>query len=438
MVRSLAFALLVPTLLSAQTAADTIPRVITVDEAVRLARRNSPLTVFSRGELRIARAGIKSAYFAFVPTAGVAMGSSWQRGQGFDLQGNVITVTQRNYSDGFGARFELFDGGRRFFDLRAARSMRDYADATDILQHYQVALDVKQQYYNVLAARETEEAGRAQLAEAEQQLRVSIVRLAAGAASRSDSLRSVVTVGNARLAILDAQNQVQLANASLTRLVGTSFPVTATPEDSSAALPEEAGLLDRTSVLVPAERFPLIEQREALLSAARAEARAARTSYLPTITASANRGGFGFDRKYGFGDPYRYSTGFNLSLNFPLLNGLQREENVVRANVTVDNAEALLRDAQLRVQQEVTQSLGLLRNAGQRVAVQLVSVAATEEDLRLQQQRYALGAATVLDVLTSQSALNVARNALITARFDERVARARLEALLGRSLGSER
>jgi outer membrane protein len=125
-------------------------------------------------------------------------------------------------------------------------------------------------------------------------------------------------------------------------------------------------------------------------------------------------------------------------MNFSLLNGLQREENVVRANVAADNAEAQLRDAHLRAQQELTQALGLFRNAGQRVAVQLVSVAATEEDLRLQQQRYALGAASVLDVLTSQSALNQARNSLITARFDQRVARARLEALIGRPLTVER
>jgi outer membrane protein len=96
------------------------------------------------------------------------------------------------------------------------------------------------------------------------------------------------------------------------------------------------------------------------------------------------------------------------------------------------------RDARLRARQELTQMNGLMRNAGQRVAVQLVSVAATEEDLRFQQQRYALGAATLLDVLTSQSALNTARNNLITARFDQRVARARLEALVGRSLAGER
>jgi len=81
---------------------------------------------------------------------------------------------------------------------------------------------------------------------------------------------------------------------------------------------------------------------------------------------------------------------------------------------------------------------GLLQNATQRVDVQLVSVAATSEDLRFQQQRYALGAATLLDVLTSQSALNQARSALITARFDQRVARARLEAVIGRALSTSR
>ena len=61
-------------------------------------------------------------------------------------------------------------------------------------------------------------------------------------------------------------------------------------------------------------------------------------------------------------------------------------------------------------------------------------VAAAEEDLRVQQQRYALGASTLLDLLTSQTQLNQARQALIQARFDGRIARAQLSALVGREL----
>ena len=66
--------------------------------------------------------------------------------------------------------------------------------------------------------------------------------------------------------------------------------------------------------------------------------------------------------------------------------------------------------------------------------VQLASIEAAEEDLRVQQQRYQLGASTSLDLLTSQTQLNAARIALIQARLDARVAKAQIEALIGQDL----
>jgi len=68
------------------------------------------------------------------------------------------------------------------------------------------------------------------------------------------------------------------------------------------------------------------------------------------------------------------------------------------------------------------------------VISQTATVEAAEEDLRVQQQRYAVGASTLLDVLTSQTQLNQARSDLIRARYDQRIAKAELEALVGREL----
>jgi outer membrane protein len=436
MIRFLALALFIPSLAFAQEPTDVPARPIALDDAVRLAQRNSLLAVQTRGEMRVSRSAVRSAYFAFIPSVGLSMSSTWRRGQFVNEEGDLFPFQgkAKSYSDGIGASVDLFDGGQRFFDIRAARARLDAAESRDLLQEYIVALDVKEQYFNVLAAREAEEAARAQLREAEQQLRVSTVRLSAGAASRSDSLRSVVTVGNARLAILDAENRIQLANASLTRMVGTGFTVTASPDTST----EPALDISPEQLFALADQGPYVQQAEADHVAARAVARSRKTLYLPTVSASFQRSGSGFDSGFGLRDTYGYSNFFRLALSFPLLDQLQREQSVVRANVDEDNAEANVRDARGRARQELTQMYGLFRNAGQRVAVQLVSVAATEEDLRFQQQRYALGAATVLDVLTSQSALNQARNALITARFDQRVARARLEALIGRPLSEVR
>ncbi len=106
----------------------------------------------------------------------------------------------------------------------------------------------------------------------------------------------------------------------------------------------------------------------------------------------------------------------------------------MQADVAEENAQASLRDSKLLAQQNFVQYLGALRTAQEQVSIQTVSVAAAEEDLRVQKQRYDLGALTILDVLTSEAALIQARSTLIQARYNYRVAKAQLEALVGRDL----
>ena len=121
-------------------------------------------------------------------------------------------------------------------------------------------------------------------------------------------------------------------------------------------------------------------------------------------------------------------------MNFPVFNGLQREQQVVQASIAEQNAEAGLRDARLNARQVMIQQLGTLRTAEARVEIQVQSVLAGEEDLRVQQERYNLGAGTLLDLIASQSTLIAARQSLIQARLDARTAKAQIEALLGRTL----
>jgi outer membrane protein len=64
----------------------------------------------------------------------------------------------------------------------------------------------------------------------------------------------------------------------------------------------------------------------------------------------------------------------------------------------------------------------------------VATVEAAEEDLRMQGQRYSVGGSTLLDVLASQTQLDQARRDLIRARYDQRVAKAQIEALIGREL----
>ena len=413
---------------------DTTATPITLGEAIRLAQQNSVTTVQARGTIRTSEAAVKQSYAAFLPSFSVSASRQKQSGDRFDTQGNLVPFTGQptNYSTGLSSSLQLFDGGRRFFDVKRSKADVYAAEAGETASRFNVSLQVKQQYYNILAARESKRAADAQIQQAEQQLKSSSIRLRAGAATVSDSLRSVVALGNARLALLTAENNLRVANATLTRLVASPTTVTAVASDTvdqPVAIPDIAALEPLVN------RAPAIQQADAQLASAHASVRSAKTAFLPTINMNFNRSGSGLDPQFGIGDKrYAYNQNLSFSLNFPLFNNLNREVNVARAIVAEDVAEVQLRDAKMLAHQTLVQSVAQMKTAQEQVAIQTVSVAAATEDLRVQQRRYELGATTLLDLLTSQTALDNARTALIRARYDYRVAKAQLEALIGRDL----
>ncbi len=433
MTRLFTLLLAAPIALAAQQPGGDGARPIALDEAVHQAQRNAPAAVTARNALRTTAAAVRTAYAQYLPSLSVSGSGSRQGGETF-FQGQLVPYkgSPWSFSRGMSANLELFDGGRRWFNLRAAEANVDAADASETSQRYNIALQVKQQYFAVLAARESEAAARRQLEQATEQLKSSTAKVRAGAATKSDSLRSAIQVGNARLAMLTAQNNLRVANAGLSRLVGASDVVTAMPADTA-----EMGriVLDSAQLTAMALDGPSVRQAEAALTAARASKKAAKTPYMPTINSSYSLSGNNTSDTFDWGSgriPKQNSLRF--SLNFPLFNNLSREENVMRTTVAEDNAVAALRDAKLAQQQSLVQYLGAFRTAEERVAIQLSSVAAAEEDLRVQQQRYNLGASVLLDLLTSQTTLDQARASLIQARYDARIAKAQVEALVGRDL----
>ncbi len=427
---ALAGALATPPALAAQGDA----RPITLDEAVRLARRNAPASVQARNQIRSTAAAVRTRYGAFLPTLSFGGGAQTQQGQRYsvDLDSIIRQDAPWRANHSLSSNLDLFSGGRRYFDLMTARANVDAAEATEVSQSFAIARDVKQQYFAVLAAREQQAAAKVQLEQAQQQLRAAVARVAAGAATMSDSLRSIIQVGNARLATLNADNALATANATLSRLVGSDAIVTAAASDTATVATvsmTDAQLFDLV------EQGPAVKQSQAQVAAAKQGKRSALSPYLPTLSMGLSQSFTATEDGFGFlGDGRNKNLSTNLRLSFPIFNGLSREQQVVTARIAEENAEANLRDARLNARQQMVAQLGAFRTAEARVEIQRQSVLAGEEDLRVQQERYNLGAGTLLDLMTSQSTLITARQALIQARLDARTAKAQLEALVGRDL----
>jgi outer membrane protein TolC len=299
-----------------------------------------------------------------------------------------------------------------------------------VSQRFQVILETKQAFYAARANEALVRVAEAQVRRAEQQLQIAIEKLRAGSATRSDSLRSVVEHGNARLDLLRAQANLATAQANLGRQIGVEVPVRAVGDTVLPQFPDTAQL--RAEAVSSA---PAVQVTEAEARAARHSVWGSRSLYFPTINVSFsdNYQGTGWPEFFAF-DSYTESFTWRFGLSWTVFNGFTRETQNTAAAVRRDVAEVQAADSRRQVNAQVTQQLATLANSYLAIDIARDNVAAATEDLRVQSERYRVGASTILDLLASQAALTNAEVNLVQSLFDYVIARAQLEALLGRTL----
>jgi outer membrane protein len=176
---------------------------------------------------------------------------------------------------------------------------------------------------------------------------------------------------------------------------------------------------------------PAVVTAEANQRAAMAGVSSARSQYLPSLSGS---GGYSwFNDEASFND-IRGSWSLRLNMSFPVFNRFQREESVERAQVQSSLARLQVDDARRLALVNLERVLGGLETAREQITLAEQALEVAEEDMRMQQERYRLGVSTILDQVASQENVVRAEGDLIAARYDYQLARADLEALIGREL----
>ncbi|HWA40571.1 MAG TPA: TolC family protein [Gemmatimonadales bacterium] len=408
------------------------PERISLAEALARAPRVQPTTVQAAGTVRNADAQRRSATGAFLPnvsgSAGGARSFSEFASQLPNGEIGTAGTTNQTVNMGLSASLDLFTGFRRGADIKAADAQQRSAEAGLDNARFQVALQTTQAFLDALATRQTVEVRIASVRRAQEQLKVSVAKLRAGSATRSDSLRSEVNLGNARIQLINAEIQQATAEANLGRLVGATGRVEAV--DDSAYYRHAA--IDTTGLRAEARAgAPQVRSSQASADAARAQIGATRAQYFPSLALTGNQSWSGNKNS-----DYQLfqNRSLSLGLSWTLFNRFARERNLVTSQVAADNAEATAADAMRQVDAGITQRFAELAAAQVRIGITQASVQAATEDLRVVGERYRLGAATIVDLLTSQEALTQAEVDAVNARFDYLRAKAQVEALIGRSL----
>jgi outer membrane protein TolC len=426
---------LVPILLATAAPAVAQERAVSLADAIRLSEKVQPGMVQARADITTAAARKRNAWGSYLPTISASAGGSEFFSEGTDrvdpvtgqIQGG--NTTSRSLNTSLSGSLDLFTGFRRGAEMNAARAGELAAGASLVDAKYQQALATTNQFFDALAARQLVGVREASVRRAEEQLKVSINKLHAGTATRSDSLRSLVTLGSARLDLINAQVALAAAEAGLARLVGETGRVRALDDSAFYRVLET---IDSAAVRADAEASsPRIQSADADASVARANVKVSKSAYWPSLSLSANTA-WNAARSNDY--DWLNQRGLSLALRWNLFDRFDRELAVTEREASLDVADAQAADARREVASELTARLADLDASRAQIDITGTSVVAAREDLRVQQERYRLGASTIVDVLSSQEALNQAEVDVLVARFSYLRAKAQIEALIGRTL----
>jgi outer membrane protein len=110
-----------------------------------------------------------------------------------------------------------------------------------------------------------------------------------------------------------------------------------------------------------------------------------------------------------------YSVG--LTLNIPIFSGFSVDNHVQLAEVSLMNSKADLSDLERDIKRNIQKTYLDLQAAEKSLEVSKRNVEASEESRRIQQEKYALGSSTLLDVLVANSGYTTAQTNYINSEY---------------------
>ncbi len=444
---------------------------LTLDECIELALQNRYSIIAARGSEAMASADKRAALGAFLPQVNASYSYSESKSrdvtsevevpqvEGFytermiytdvrtgevdtfylprdSISGYTIIEQDLNDQDrtskrlSFDASMSLFRLSN-FFSYASARAEHAQARLDVIASEQDLIYSVKAVYYAYLASVENLEVQQDAVKRSEEQLKLIQSKFDLGSASKSDLLKQKVQYGNDQLNLLTAENSVITARAQLAYTIGID-PASDVDFSTEYRQRELDTSLDQ-AIAFGMEHQPSLLSAEKYVDATRHSVRARWAEYLPSLTGFANLGYSSGTR----GDTVTFdfsetSTTIGFQVSWNIFDGFGRERSLSYAKVARNNARAQLSDMRNLVSRDINTAYLEIQQLEKKQQVSSENVEASQEDLRITQERYNLGAATILDLLDAQVSLRQAQVANIQADFDLNLAIAKLENAMGK------
>jgi TolC family type I secretion outer membrane protein len=394
---------------------------ITLAQVIGVALANNPTTRTAWLQARAAEAALGSARSAYLPEIDVL--ASLTRGQTVSTTGQSVSeTTTTTFAPSIALSYLLFDFGGREAQVDEARQTLIAADFLHNQAIQDVILRTEQAYYTYLDSKALLNAQDATIKERQTFLDSADARHRAGVATIADVLQARTALSQAQLTEETIQGNLRTIEGLLATSMGlpatTHFELGDLPLDIPAERVSEA--VDAMIARATTERPDLAAQR-VFADRARARILEVHAQGLPSVAFVASAG----QNLYGGGlTGTPYSAG--IALRFPLFTGWRNTYDVRQARVQSEVADEQVRSLEQQIDLEVWTSYFALQTATKRLGTSRDLLASAQESADVASNRYKAGVGSIIDLLTAEAALEIARAQEVQARADWFVAVAQL------------
>jgi len=404
---------------------------LTLDRAIGIALHKNSTFLKSASQLEGYQSGVQAAYGNFLPTLDASANWQWNK---TDQQGIIVdpitnelidasqSDQRRSYSLGLGSTWTLFDGLANIANLSKTQDELQSAELTLERLKQDIVFQTMSLYYDIVYTEQLLRVKEDNLKWNEKNLETIKERSRLGAATLADVYQQEVAKGNAELELIVTENDLQTQKKDLLFYLGVDVLEEYVFSDSLTST--EIQILNTNlladykdiSELVDQALNQRLDYKSALLNleSSRSGVTIAESGHWPSLLASGSYSWIGntvseIDKNKNF------QAG--LSLNIPIFYGWSVSNQVQLAEVQTKITEIEVSDLEREIKRQIKINYLNLQAAQKALVVSEKNIAAARENLKIEEEKYALGSGKLLDVLIVNSRYTDALTSLLNSQF---------------------
>jgi len=405
---------------------------LTLENAIGIALHKNSTYLKSTNQIEGFESGVQAAYGNFLPTLGLNAAWDWSRSDiegigtivinGIPVPRVATTSTSRNYRGSVYSDWTLFDGLANLATL--SKSKNDLVSAQLTLERIKqdIVFQTMSLYYDIVYTAQLLTVKEDNLKWNEKNLETIKERNRLGAATLADVYQQEVAKGNAELELIRTENQLETAKKDLLFYLGIDVLEEYTFTDSLTFTEQEilnTNLLqdfENITDLVTQALNQRFDYKSAMLNleSSKDDINITQSGHWPSLSANGSYSLF-TDNLSNLNQSK--SFGFGLTLNFPLFLGWSVSNRVQLAEVQAKNSEIELNDLERDIKRQIKTNFLNLQAAQKALVVSENNISAARENLKIEEEKYALGSGKLLDVLIVNSRYTTALSDLLNAQF---------------------